>query len=66
MTGPGACASALVDAGYSRAESTVATTFAVGGPATVPTLSEWAMILFGLLLAGGAAVYIQRRRITAA
>lgn len=32
---------------------------------TVPTLSEWAMILFGLLLAGGASVYIQRRRITA-
>lgn len=31
-------------------------------PATVPTLSEWAMILFGLLLAGGAAVHVQRRR----
>lgn len=32
-------------------------------PATIPTLSEWAMILFGLLLAGGAAVMIQRRRL---
>lgn len=31
-------------------------------PATVPTLSEWAMILFGLLLAGGAAWQVQRRR----
>jgi len=30
--------------------------------APVPTLSEWAMILFGLMLAGGAAVLIQRRR----
>ena len=30
--------------------------------AAVPTLSEWAMILFGLLLAGGAALYIQRRQ----
>ncbi len=30
-------------------------------PAPVPTLSEWAMILFGLILAGGAALYIQRR-----
>lgn len=29
---------------------------------TVPTLSEWAMILFGLLLAGGAAWQVQRRR----
>lgn len=34
-------------------------------PAPVPTLSEWAMILFGLILAGGAAVMIQRRRFTA-
>ncbi len=31
------------------------------GPAPVPTLSEWAMILFGLILAGGAALHIQRR-----
>ena len=31
-------------------------------PAPVPTLSEWAMILFATLLAGGAAVCIQRRR----
>lgn len=30
--------------------------------ATVPTMSEWAMILFGLLLAGGAALHIQRNR----
>jgi len=34
-------------------------------PEPVPTLSEWAMIVFGLLLAGGAAHYIQRRRTTA-
>ena len=34
-------------------------------PAPVPTLSEWAMILFGTILAGGAALYIQRRRLTA-
>jgi len=34
-------------------------------PAAVPTLSEWAMILFGLLLAGGAALFIQRRQLTA-
>ena len=30
--------------------------------ATVPTMSEWAMILFGLMLAGGAAVTLSRRR----
>ncbi|WP_271086163.1 IPTL-CTERM sorting domain-containing protein [Brevundimonas sp. NIBR11] len=34
-------------------------------PAPVPTLSEWAMILLGMVLAGGAALYIQRRRFTA-
>lgn len=37
-------------------------TLVTGAPAPVPTLSEWAMILFGLLLAGGAALYIQRRQ----
>ena len=31
-------------------------------PAAVPTLSEWAMILLGVLLAGAAVVVIQRRR----
>lgn len=31
-------------------------------PAPVPTLSEWAMIMLGLLLAGSAAVMIQRRQ----
>ncbi len=34
---------------------------AIGPVAAVPTLSEWAMMLFGLLLAGGAAFVIQRR-----
>lgn len=31
-------------------------------PAPVPTMTEWAMIIFGTMLAGGAAFYIQRRR----
>lgn len=31
-------------------------------PAAVPTLSEWAMILLGTILAGGAALVIQRRQ----
>lgn len=65
VTGPGSCSAATLDAHYSTAQSTVPTTFAVSAPAAVPTLSEWAMILFGLLLAGGAVVMIQRRRLTA-
>lgn len=32
-------------------------------PATIPTLSEWAMILLGLLLAGAAGLTIHRRRV---
>lgn len=31
-------------------------------PAPVPTLSEWAMILLGVMLAGGAALTLHRRR----
>jgi hypothetical protein len=31
-------------------------------PAPVPTLSEWAMILLGVMLAAMAAVYVQRKR----
>jgi len=31
--------------------------------APIPTLSEWAMILFGLLWVGGTTVTIQRRRL---
>ncbi|WP_271085011.1 hypothetical protein [Brevundimonas sp. NIBR11] len=34
-------------------------------PAPVPTMTEWAMFLFGLILAGGAALLIQRRRLIA-
>lgn len=32
-------------------------------PATVPTLSEWAMILFGALLLAGGGWMVQRRRL---
>lgn len=42
--------------------NSVADDFVYAVPASVPTLSEWAMILFGLLLAGSAALYIQRRQ----
>lgn len=34
-------------------------------PASIPTMTEWAMVLLGVMLAGGAALYIQRRRVTA-
>lgn len=31
-------------------------------PAAVPTMSEWAMILFAIAMAGAAAIMIQKRR----
>lgn len=34
-------------------------------PAAIPTMTEWAMILMALAMAGGAVVLLQRRRITA-
>lgn len=36
---------------------------AIAPPAPVPTISEWALILLGVMLAGGAALMIQRRRV---
>lgn len=38
---------------------------AAATPAAVPTMSEWAIILLGIMLAGGAALIIHRRRMTA-
>jgi len=42
-------------------QETVSNTISVAA-AAIPTLSEWAMILLGLTMAGGSALYIQRRR----
>lgn len=36
--------------------------FGTPEPAAVPTVSEWGLILFGTVLVGGAALYLQRRR----
>ncbi len=41
---------------------TVAKAASTPTPAPVPTMTEWAMILLGMLLAGVAALTIQRRR----
>ncbi|WP_428152212.1 IPTL-CTERM sorting domain-containing protein [Brevundimonas sp.] len=40
-------------------------TFTPTVPAPVPTLSEWAMILLGLTLAGAAVLIVQQRRLSA-
>ena len=45
-----------------RAGSGAITDPVTAQPAPVPTMSEWALILFGSILAGAAALYVQRRR----
>lgn len=45
--------------GLQRSEGTIA----IGAPTPVPTLSEWAMILLGMILAGAAALVLQRRQL---
>lgn len=51
------CSNSALRFGY------VQDSFAEVAPTPVPTMTEWAMILLGVMLAGGAAVMIQRRRI---
>ena len=63
--GPGSCNAENGGTQRSTAESSAATAVAVTLVTSVPTLSEWAMILFGICLACGAALYIQRRRMIA-
>ena len=61
------CTSSDIDS--TTARLTMYNSIGLSGPfdpiVPVPTLSEWAMILFGTILAGGAALYVQRRRLTA-
>lgn len=61
VSGPGSCAIVAVNGNTSQASA--------GGPTVsvvtpVPTLSEWAMILLALTLAGGAILIVHRRRPT--
>lgn len=57
----GGVTAATMASGFQTGAGYVTVTYTV--PATpVPTLSEWAMILFALMLAGGAVLYIQRRQ----
>lgn len=64
--GPGRCTGIVQDLGYSDGTSNGVTVVTRAAAAVgVPTMTEWAMILFGLLLAGGAALHLQRRRFAA-
>ncbi|WP_428151819.1 IPTL-CTERM sorting domain-containing protein [Brevundimonas sp.] len=60
LVGGGRYAATAPEASGSTTASTLTVT--VMAVNAVPTLSEWAMILFGTLLAGAAALIVQRRR----
>lgn len=57
---PSATATSLNQLVFS--DAVFSATFAPASVAVVPTLSEWAMIVLGVMLAGGAALYIRQRR----
>ncbi len=61
-SGAAACDTSSPDTNTSSVYGPGATLAAPLLVAAVPTMTEWAMILFGTLLAGGAAMFIQRRR----
>jgi len=46
----------------SSGNTATAAVVAVAVPTAIPTLSEWAMIVFGFVLAGSTALFVQRRR----
>ena len=57
------CTGACAGGSYTAGSHITAGTMVGAPPVAVPTMSEWAMILFGLILASGAALYIQRRKL---
>ena len=61
----GTCQDATCNSrGFNR-QGYSASTFSRILVAAVPTMSEWAMILLGLMLAGMTALYLQRRQVAA-
>ncbi|MFC5346301.1 IPTL-CTERM sorting domain-containing protein [Brevundimonas staleyi] len=59
---PGNCSIAATDSGSSTAIAMTPTIVTLGVPVAVPTMTEWAMILLALLLAGSAVLIVSRRR----
>jgi hypothetical protein len=63
----GSTVNVIVTASGGTSADTAADNFtAFAPPPPIPTLTEWAMILFGSLMAGGAALILQRRQRPAA
>lgn len=65
VTGLGTCSNATCDSVSVTTDSAGGRSLNGIGITPVPTMAEWAMILFGLILAGGAALHLQRRRLIA-
>lgn len=52
----------VAQSGIQSGDGSVVISLLAAAPAPVPTMTEWALILFGLMLAGAAAHAIHRRR----
>lgn len=62
LTGRAEASPSALDPDPTNNRATDTLTVAGVAPAPVPTLTEWAMILLGVLLAGGAVLQLERRR----
>lgn len=60
----GGVTSGTMTSGFQAGSGYVTLTYTVAAPAAIPTMSEWSLIFFGMLLMGGAAIYIQRRHMS--
>ena len=60
--GASGVADVLVTTADGTSRNTAADNYTYIVPAPVPTMSEWAMILLGVIMSGGAALYVQQRR----
>lgn len=65
LSGEGVCAGPCINYGGAPAPRFLVAPGSITSTAPVPTLSEWAMILMGLALAGMAVVFVRRRQLTA-
>jgi len=62
VANPNNCGTAFGDGSTSVASASGPMTLTVQRAAPIPTMSEWAMILLAVLLAGGAALTVHRRQ----
>ena len=59
----GGFASRSKSSGFAAGATTAPVAVSEAPPAVIPAVAEWAMMLFGLLLAGGTALHLKWRKV---